>query len=238
MNNVIEKYLEWDSNFFDLKICRLIIAQETINWEAVCKNLRDKNYDLVYVFSDFPITNFVNSFDLRSFELVDIKITYELTLTSKMPINITCEDFNQTIHDIESIYELAFDSGEYSRFKIDSNFGNSKFKKLYKEWVDKSIDSTIADGVIVSKINEHIVGFITYKVEEGIITIGLIAINKDYRGKNIGTSLVNEVINRALNLKLKKLHVATQLNNILACKFYEKLNMNIYSKSNIYHLWL
>ncbi len=238
MISINEKYLEWDSNFFNLKICRVNNNYSEFDWNLVSKELKEKLYDLAYVFSEYPISNKAEIIYCKSFDLVDVKIVYEITITNEMPVDIMCVEFNSSVHNIYEVYDLAIQSGEYSRFRIDKGFDENKFYQLYKEWVDKSIDLSIADGLIIAQIEGQIVGFVTYKAENERIVIGLIAVSGAFRGRKIGTYLVNEVINRALALKINKLQVATQLDNLLACKFYEKLNMKINSKTNIYHLWL
>ena len=127
MISLNEKYLEWDSNFFNLKICRINNDYSEFDWNLVLNELKEKEYDLAYVFSEYPISNKAEIINCKYFDLVDVKIVYEITITNVMPVDIMCVEFNSAVHNIYEVYDLAIQSGEYSRYRIDKGFEENKF---------------------------------------------------------------------------------------------------------------
>lgn len=220
------KYLEWDSEFFGLSIGSIKIENEC----DFCPE-DAKKFDLVYVFSQNESLNF---------KLVDQKITYKILDLQTKDIS----DFSETqfySHNdtaYRDLLNLALQSGEYSRFKIDPYFKNSEFVRLYTEWLNKSINKTLASHIIIKKDNEKIVGFATLtKKSQSLADIGLVAVDKDYRGRGIAKEIILKSIILAKSLGYEEIQVVTQLDNIPANILYKKCGFEKHSIINIYHHW-
>jgi dTDP-4-amino-4,6-dideoxy-D-galactose acyltransferase len=132
---------------------------------------------------------------------------------------------------------LAFESGKFSRFKLDNNFKQHEFEALYKTWVDNSFSKEFADAILVCKEKNIILGFITYKIIEDNAIIGLLGVCDKHQGKGIGRALLVEVENELSNKQIKELRIPTQLQNKQACGFYTKLGYNIIEKTIVKHYW-
>jgi GNAT superfamily N-acetyltransferase len=132
---------------------------------------------------------------------------------------------------------LAFVSGKFSRFKRDSNFQQYEFEALYKTWVDNSISKEFADAILLYKVQNTILGFITYKIIEDCATVGLMAVCAEHQSKGIGRKLLEAVENELSNKQIKELSIPTQLQNEQACGFYTKLGYYIIEKTIIKHYW-
>ena len=91
------------------------------------------------------------------------------------------------------IYELGFESGKFSRFKLDANFTQNEFEILYKKWVDNSFDKSFADAVLAYKEQDKILGFITYKVYNNYATVGLLGVCSKHQGKGIGKKIIDKI---------------------------------------------
>ena len=137
----------------------------------------------------------------------------------------------------EQIYKLAFESGKFSRFKLDNNFQQNEFEALYKIWVDNSFSKEIADEILVYKEQSAILGFITYKIIENYAIIGLLGVCYEQQGKGIGRKLLEAVENVLSDKQIKELRIPTQLQNEQACGFYTKLGYNIIEETTIKHYW-
>jgi dTDP-4-amino-4,6-dideoxy-D-galactose acyltransferase len=169
--------------------------------------------------------------------LADVKVTWEKQCLNQERSNKIIE-YNSNIHDYNEVLNLALLSGNFSRFRTDSNFKNNEFYNLYKEWLNKSINKKIADIVFIYQVGEKIVGFITIgKSNAETSHIGLIAVDPSYQGKKIGSDLINVSLNYSTNNNYKKIEVETQKENIPAMRLYEKNSFNIKSIQYIYHLW-
>lgn len=141
--------------------------------------------------------------------------------------------------DLAMIKELAYQSGEYSRFRQDTNMTNQEFEILYNIWIEKSISKEIATDILVARSGEGIItGMVTYKLLDTLVEIGLIGIDRATRGKGLGTKLMHAVCALAKQNGCKTLYVTTQETNVQACYFYRKLGGQVHDQKLIYHFWL
>lgn len=127
-------------------------------------------------------------------------------------------------------------SGEYSRYKLDKNFGEECFVKLYKDWICNSIEKDFATDVLVAIENNHEVGLLTYKVVSGVSTIGILAVATSHRGLHIGKQLM-QCYHESLSPDITILKVVTQGANQIARQYYENCGYSIEDISYTYHLW-
>ena len=221
-------YVEWDSIFFNKKIGLLELFNDRKSFEI------ENDFDLIYVISDsdvdIEITNYKQSYS-------ENKIVFSKNIvptSDSMDENVFIEFENSTR---EEIYELAFESGKFSRFKLDSNFKQTEFEKLYKKWVDNSFTKEFADAVLVYKEQNKILGFVTYKVWDNYATIGLIGVCSNHQGKGIGRKLITYVEIGLVKKGVIELRISTQIQNHVACEFYNRLGYDIIEKRNIKHFW-
>lgn len=223
------KYLPWDSEFYNLKIGSVFWVPK-MQIEYVTQIAKSLDYDLLYIFAQHD-TKAVDS------KLVDCKVIYSKMLSKGLK-----DDSIQLIDnnvDRETLYKLALISGKYSRFKLDTNFPNDSYNRMYSTWMEKSINGEMADYVFVHKNHETIDGMITIKIENDIANIGLIAVDYASQGKGIGTKLIQSIENFLYQIKgIKYIQVATQLANHNACHLYKKNNFEVITITNIYHHWL
>ena len=236
MNNRKIEYLSWDSDFFNKKIGR-ILTENTDNLTQILEDAKSANYQLVYVFGNKDF--FVAEEILTQFsgKLIDRKVSFEKNIENaqERPVFISEYTSNELTAELE---ELAYISGEYSRFKLDKKFETNDFYRMYKIWIENSVKRKIADNVFVAKENDTIKGMVTLKVGKEKGQIGLIAVSPDTQGKGYGKALISACENELLSKEVYKLEVPTQIDNQQACLFYEKCGFQVKDITNIYHFWL
>lgn len=241
------EYLSWDSDFFKKKTGKIVYNKKSDaqSLKEILLRARKEEYQLVYVFSREDL--YVNEDVLAAFNgrLVDRKIVYSQRLDN----NTHMED-RQVEVDKVKVYEypfssldpelekLAYLSGIYSRFRLDENFVEDDFFRLYKTWIEKSVTKEIADRVYVIKENDIITGMITLKYRECWSEIGLIAVSENVQKKGAGKVLLQKCFKDSLKNGVLEIKVPTQMENKLACTFYEKNGFKIETITNIYHFWL
>lgn len=231
MKKSIIKLLEWDSSFFNKKIGEL----ELVDSNQRISNVND--FDLIYVKQreDEEVYFEENNFRLSHLEA---KVIFSKIIAVTNTFENECIISALEKSDFKNqLYELAFESGKYSRFNLDGNFQRSEFESLYRKWVDNSLSNEFADEVLLYKQENVILGIVTYKVFDNFATIGLLAINPESQGKGIGSKLVESVENKLSAKGIKELRIPTQLQNIPACHFYTKLGYSINEKLIIKHYW-
>jgi len=220
--------LEWDSAFFDYSVGKILIKPEDIlNKDFVYQSV----HKLIYIFSDNLLTTEqINNLPIT---LVDTKIM--LGKVANKNISIPDEIIRLTSLSDELLY-LTFQSGHFSRFKLDANFIHNEFERMYSSWISKSIN-TSEERVFGYIINNKLAGFVSLSAHNEDASIGLIAVDEKYRGKNIGKHLLTMADVYSKQNKLKNITVNTQESNDGAMRFYLSNGFSVLNKTYIYHLW-
>lgn len=219
----------WDSDFFGYPIGRLSLkANESINEEECLNN----HYKLIYVFSEIALN--LEQLNKLPLELADCKVELEAEvettpILSAIPV--------QQIHQLSpQLLDLVYQSGHYSRFKLDNKFVHQEFERLYLAWINKVLNDK-QQQVIGYMEQDKPIGFITVEEKNANADIGLIAVDELYRGKSIGHHLIQQSHKFAQEKNLKSITVTTQLANAGAMRFYQYHGFKVAKKSYIYHLW-
>ncbi len=221
-------FLDWDSNFFGKKIFKLE-ADQLIDPTDLNYIMKNDAIDLCYVFSKEKQT----AIEKAGAVLVDEKTIYAKDVNKNVSEHIkNIKSYNGSLTD--QLQKLAFLSGTYSRFRIDKIL-NLKFNDLYTIWLTRSLKREIAKEVFVFYQEEKIVGFVTFKIDNRICIIGLIAVDENYQGLKVGTKLLQQVEYWCVQNNISSIEVATQGLNRQACVFYEKAGYTVAKVENIYH---
>ncbi len=226
--------LAWDSDFFGLRIGRAFLSseEEGLSLAIQRKNL-EKDYDLLYVFTSHGMR-----FPDDKAKLVDEKVVYSLSKVVSSEANPSVElwDANKGVTD--ELLHLALVSGKYSRFKLDDSLPSGSYERLYSRWIEQSVNHAIATEVFCYMVNKIPKGLVTLDRKSGVGTIGLVAIHEELQGRGIGSALIRHVIRYAQAGQCIKLSVATQHDNIPACRLYEKNGFETESVTDVWHWWL
>jgi dTDP-4-amino-4,6-dideoxy-D-galactose acyltransferase len=232
--------LDWDSDFFGIRVGRIIRSQlEVEELSEILSELREMQVKLVYWPSDLEIEVDLAA-KLGGF-LADKKTTFAMDFHSiNFDKNIstdTVESFttSMSVNDLES---LAIQSGEYSRFAIDPNLPKDKFVSLYKIWIDRSARKEIASEVLLIRDCEKFAGMVTLGEKNGRGDIGLIAVDSNYRGRKYGEKLVRAAQRWFSENGYEYGQVVTQGQNVPACNLYIKCGYSVEQVEYFYHFWL
>ncbi|WP_339698797.1 GNAT family N-acetyltransferase [Algoriphagus aquimarinus] len=160
--------------------------------------------------------------------MVDIKMTFEKQINNPAEIPEIMPYQRPLSKELQG---LAFESGAYSRYKLDTRLVQGEFEKLYRIWIKKAWES---NSVLEAP---DLQGMVTYSVEDKAAKVGLIAVSKQSQGKGWGKKLMKAAEAKAFSLGAKTIEVSTQESNIPACKLYESLGYKLAEKVYIYHWW-
>ena len=136
------------------------------------------------------------------------------------------------------LYDLAYQAGWHSRFNIDPLIGESNFKRLYREWVKKSVYSNDEYVVLTYRNMDMILGFVSLKMNADNCSIELLAVEEAQRHTGIGSKLIDACMVLTRLSGKEALYVSTQESNKVACSFYKSKGGTICYHFDIYHLWL
>jgi dTDP-4-amino-4,6-dideoxy-D-galactose acyltransferase len=225
------KKLEWDTNFFGIKVGEVCVT------DSVDFNLL-KNFDLIYIKSEVKLTAIPKEANV-SFEEQRVEFIKDLIQENEIiDSNIFSLEQLSSVN-IEELYDLAFESGKHSRFKLDKKL-NHRFHDLYRSWIDQTVNHNFDTNMFIYVIKNQIVGFITFKIDKVTQAgkVGLIAVNSNFQGKGIGKKLIFATENFCKTISIKSLTIPTQLDNEPACLFYKKIGYNICNILNVKHVWI
>ena len=233
--------LSWDSHFLGFSVGRLP-AQELSASELAAQvtAAREAGMALLYLVAAPGDKRSNASARQAGARLADRKVTFGMPVAAEaweLPIS---RAIRPTVHSTARLESLALQSGEYSRFRLDPRFEASVFPRLYGLWLRNSLSHELAREVLVfePEAGAEAVGLLTLGVKQGRADIGLLAVDEQSRGQQIGQQLVQAARQRAAAWGLAELQVVTQLDNEPACLFYRKCGFAEYTVEHIYHLWL
>lgn len=232
MNNI--KTLAWDSDFFGFTIGQVHITNndEAYEFENVFNN---SSFDLVYVtVASELIQNKIS--DTFHVEPIENKRTYALT-DLVAPIVTAQHEIVEINQVTESLVQLTFESGIESRFYKDLHFDKSAFEKLYRTWIEKSVNHELADHVYGVFISNQLAGFVTLSLKNDVTQIGLIAVDEEFRGKGIAKSLIAYCIMKTVQIGKGTIRIVTQAHNLAACSLYESIGFKEISSVPLFHIW-
>lgn len=228
--------LEWDSNFFGLRIGRADVeTMEDVQKLVFMHDSLHERFDLIYIFDEHQV-----GVSISGAKLMDEKVEYVKSIECKSQ----SEEVMRFVGNqpTEKMYDIALQSGWKSRFKKDSLLPKDAFERLYRCWIERSVgdDHPMADYVLIYNYPDGIAhGLLTLKLkpESGEASIGLVAVDTAYRNNGIGTKLISTAEGGLWGC-YDKLYVDTQLSNYQACTYYERNGFHKNKEINIYHWWL
>lgn len=223
----------WDTEHFDIKVGNLTLealVTEAALHQAVAQATAE-GYDLLYLKDVTLEQEWLNDRWL----LADEKVVYTQILSS---ISDAPSEVHSLLHHelTDDLLALSYESGKFSRYKLDKRLPTTVFANLYHAWIEKSLTGQMADDVLGVEKDGRVVGMLTYKNDGSLYDIGLVAVAPDQAGKGIGTQLMQALFRRLGAGAV--VDVATQKRNLPACRYYEKNGFKVKSIQNIYHLWV
>lgn len=186
----IEK-LEWDSNFFGIRVGRVIIDDKAAINSEVFLQEAETQFDLVYVLSYDKLL----STELTVLGKLSLK---DIMLTLSMPFNK--DQFTHGYYkfrtaldneELNGCYKIAEQTAVVSRFYSEPIVGVEKTKGLYRRWIDTAIDKTFSDGLFIKYESDEISGIHLIKTDckNKIGYFTLTGVNPDFKRKGIGREL-------------------------------------------------
>ena len=236
------EYLEWDSDFFRLRIGRVNekrlsdhLFQEILTWSKL------HSIDCLYFLADcdhYETHAIASEF---GFNLVDIRVAL-----SKSIGTLPEKDNNKTgpqirlsqPEDLVALRDIARSNFRASRFYTDPGFPDELCDALYETWIENE-SKGLADAVFVIQEKDDVIGFITCrklpKHKEG--QISLVGVSRSAQGHGYGTDLVHHALGWFNTQGITTVEVVTQGRNIKALRLYERCGFTISGVDLWYHKW-
>jgi dTDP-4-amino-4,6-dideoxy-D-galactose acyltransferase len=220
--------LKWDSDFFGYEVSAA--KNFTGSLEEIQKLQADKSR-LIYAFSSQKLDDLPNNFFLADEKII---LGSNLIENSNILQDTAIVELKENTTEL---IDLALQSGEFSRFKVDPNFVNREYERLYVKWIENSFLPEKNTHVFAYKKADKILGFISLVNKENRSEIGLFAVSSRARGLGIGSKLIEKAFFESKRNGATEISVVTQGQNLQAMSFYLKNKFSVLSKNYIYHIW-
>jgi GNAT superfamily N-acetyltransferase len=247
--NLPEPHIEmaaWDSGCFGYPVGRISISlADADHLPGLLADAKKQGYRLLYITlenaghqsKEMISEIFIRQEKINMF-LADEKIFFQKIIedaTTILPENI---GIWKPWMPVDILTGLALQAGEYSRFHTDKNFTGQEFEKMYARWIGSALEGKHGETVYVSHWNDKINGMVTLSKKADHVNIGLIAVDKAFRGKGIGKTLLNAASFFALSQSLHTIRLNTQAANKPAMAFYASQGYEITRVDLVFHCWL
>jgi dTDP-4-amino-4,6-dideoxy-D-galactose acyltransferase len=231
--------LPWDSNFLALPVARLLTTGlAPADLAAALAAARQSGVRLLYLIAapdDAGVAAVARS---AGAWLADRKVTFSMPLAAAPSASAPTGAISATTTYTPQLESLAWQSGEYSRFRLDPHLDPAVFQRMYSLWLRNSLAGELARQVLVWHNAEgQELGLLTLGEKGGRADIGLLAVDSTARGQRVGQQLVAAAVAQAIAWGHTELQVVTQRANELACSFYQKCGFKPVHEAHIYHLW-
>lgn len=154
----------------------------------------------------------------RGYDIADIRVTLDRPLTRRPPVSV--EEIRPFVRtDLPALIKIARRSHRITRFYADLGFPDERCDDLYETWIRNSVDGW-AHTVLVAGVGP--VGYCTVHVDDGVASIGLIAVEGSARGRGVGQRLVHGAIWRGYQAGADRMTVVTQGRNIQAQRVFQR----------------
>jgi dTDP-4-amino-4,6-dideoxy-D-galactose acyltransferase len=234
------QYLNWDSEFFGLRIAKLNKSQ--LNFATMAETLSwcvQNSIDCLYFLADSNDQATIRIAEDNHFRLVDLRMSMRCQIDSNTVSPQPNYDFTirpVETQDINRLRSIARSSFTLTRFYSDSCFPREKCDELYDVWITRSCQG-YADQVLVAIHNGVPHGFISLHLKSEVGEIGIIGVSRKTRRVGIGRALVESALYWYHSVGIRQVIVATQGKNYRAQNFFQHNGFDVHNMHIWYHKW-
>jgi ribosomal protein S18 acetylase RimI-like enzyme len=216
--------LEWDTDFFGVRIGRADLADETV--AAAVDAARRERVECLYLAAPAERPDLVTEAARAGALLVDVRLELDAEpgeLAPQSGVRIAGAG------DGELVEQLAAELSTHSRFRADPRFDEGRVAEMYRIWARRCL----ADGVAV--LAEDGRGLVAASRSGDEARLDLVYVSPESSGRGLGAALAREVL-RVLDAP--RALVVTQAGNVPALRMYESLGFRARAAGALLHLWL
>lgn len=236
------KYLDWDSQFFGFTIGR--IHADGCTGERLSKELekaRKEKIKFVELFCDASDTESIYSSEGTGFHLADLRLTFIKKLPGDVNDDISLKGLTfkkagkEDIDRIKTAGHGLFTGSRYYRYP---KFDRNKVDLMFLIWIEKAVKGEMDDELYYLCDETGILAFNSLRYRENTASIGLFGIDEAYRGKGLGSLLLNRVSYLLHNRRVTEVKVVTQGKNSSALHLYQKNGFYLSQINMCYYKWM
>lgn len=229
------QFLTWDSEFFGVRIGRVLSdALTPDSLAALMAWRRIQRVECLYFLADPNQAASLRLAEENGFHLTDVRVTLESGAERADPAPAGVRPFQEG--DRAALRSIARAGHRDSRFYYDGHFPPQRCDDLYDTWIDRSVDG-FADATLVADVDGLAAGYITCHRDEGEGRIGLLGVDLAYQGRALGQALVKTALGWFSQAGFTRVSVVTQGRNARAQRLYQRCGFLTRSIRLWYHWW-
>lgn len=234
------QFLPWDSEFFGVRIGRVLPGALTpASLADLMAWRRAQAIDCLYFLADPDRADSLRLAEQNDFHLVDLRVTLERKTSGNagetaQPATAEIRPFQPG--DRDALRAIARISHRDSRFYFDGHFPREQCDALYETWIDRSVDG-FADATLVAGVEGRAAGYITCHCDPQEGRIGLLGVHPDFQGRALGQALVKAALAWFSDAGPGQVSVVTQGRNVRAQRLYQRCGFLTRSVQLWYHWW-
>lgn len=231
------KSLKWDTDYFGVSSARLnllgVVDEQDI--KEITKLRKQYKFITVANINNVKENNYWLGYQTNAF-LADITLQFKKKLSEKIESQDETTYVTNNFPFNIQVINIASASFNYSRFFNDPYLLQNKKERVYVKWTESAFkreDKYFA----ICKRDANIAGFVLFSFNEDRCTIELVAVDKNYQGNKVGQTLIQSIEPYIISQGFNLIQVGTQVNNVAAIRFYNKMGYHYINCNSIYHWW-
>lgn len=228
--------LEWDSEFWRLKIARADAAS-VLRPDELLRWLDGNDIDCAYLRLPAEERDAVWAAQGCGFRVVELRVDYGRTGSTEDEEDLPIVR-PPVAGDLSAITDIARGAHTDTRFFADPHFDDERCAEMYATWIQRSVTGELGGWVLVADIEGAVSGYAAAHVETPSVgRIQLIAVAPERRGRGLGTRLVEAAAARFAAAGVPTVRVATQASNLAANRLYQRAGFVSHAVSYDLHWW-
>lgn len=227
--------MEWDTEYFGVSSAKAILHKplSQTEWHKLSRKFKDYQFISIENRNAEPANaRLIGKF--TSAYLVDVNIQFRKNIESGERCPSTVHIYQGLEHN-EKILQMA--DFPYSKFTEDPELAARAGYEVYHHWIANSFGKENKFFAISRGTFDEINGFLLHSYTDQICTIELIHVAKDFFRVGVGTSLVRSIENAAFERGCTEIGVGTQMRNLNAINFYNKVGFRQIGCHQVFHIW-
>lgn len=212
------QFLEWDSDFFAMRIARLRAGTlTTAEAQAARAWCTEHTIDCAYYLAEASDAGSARAAASVGFRYVDTRLTLEAARPNPAPHNADTLIRLFQPGDLAALQAIACVSHTDTRFYFDGRFPRERCDALYATWIARD---AARGSLFVAEREGLTAGYITTLCEGECGEIGLLGVAEVAQGGGLGRALIAAALAHFAQQGMQRVQVVTQGRNLRAQRAY------------------
>ena len=226
--------LPWDSAWLGLSVARLVAEPATTAAAVAAAVAQSQARGVRLLYLVLPAGSPAAA-EIDGAWPADVRLTYQWTAAPvPAPAGGSLLQLARLTEATPALRELAWQSGEYSRFRRDARIPPAAREALYAEWLARALGHDIVWGAWMA---DELVGMLAFEGGPNLARIELVAVAPTAQRCGVGQALVQAARHETHRRGLATLQVVTQQANAPARQLYERSGFRQIDARDVYHVW-